>query len=73
MNPATPAAATTPSVGLQPHRWTIAEYRELYKTGLFFDKKTMLIDGVLYVMPMPEPPHDVGYRKDGLVRHLVPQ
>jgi Uma2 family endonuclease len=44
--------------GPQPHRWTIAEYRELFKTGLFYDKKTMLLDGVLYVMPMPKPPHD---------------
>jgi Uma2 family endonuclease len=56
---ATPAAhAAPPASGPQPHRWTIAEYRELAKTGLFHDKKTMLLDGVLYVMVMPNPPHD---------------
>lgn len=49
-----PALAAWP----QPHRWTIAEYRQLAVTGLFIDKKTMLLDGVLYVMPMPNPPHD---------------
>jgi Uma2 family endonuclease len=63
---ATPPAtlATAPHVSgsadlePQPYRWTIAEYRELYKTGLFCDKKTMLLDGELYVMVMPYPPHD---------------
>jgi Uma2 family endonuclease len=47
-----------PAAVLPPHRWTIAEYRELGKTGLFRDKKTMLLDGVLYVMTIPKPPHD---------------
>ena len=42
----------------QPYRWTIAEYRELGKTGLFHDMKTMLIDGEIYAMVMPAPPHD---------------
>lgn len=58
---ATPTVAlpTTPlPAGPQPYRWTIAEYRELSKTGLFQDKKTMLLDGVLYVMTLPKPPHD---------------
>ena len=55
--PAQPVSAR-PSYSPTPHRWTIAEYRELYKTGLFYDKKTMLLDGVLYVMTMPNPPHD---------------
>jgi Uma2 family endonuclease len=74
VNPATitpppaqpPVPALTPSAappvalpaGPQPYRWTISEYRELYKTGLFCDKKTMLLDGVLYVMVMPNPAHD---------------
>ena len=48
-----------PSAGPRPYRWTIAEYRELGKTGLFHDKKTMLIHGELYVMVFPNPPHDV--------------
>jgi Uma2 family endonuclease len=45
-------------VPLRPFRWTIADYRKLALTGLFHDKKTMLLDGVLYVMGMPNPPHD---------------
>jgi Uma2 family endonuclease len=51
-------ATTSSTSGPQPYRWTIAEYRELDKTGLFHDKKTMLLDGELYVMVMPNPPHD---------------
>lgn len=50
--PPTPVAPT-------PHRWTVAEYRDLAKTGQFRDKKTMLIGGEVYVMPMPNPPHDL--------------
>ncbi len=58
--PTVPPAVATPAAPAdsQPHRWTIAEYRELSKTGLFHDKKTMLLDGVLYVMTLPKPPHD---------------
>lgn len=43
---------------LAPHRWTIREYRELARTGLFHDAKTMLLNGELFVMGMPKPPHD---------------
>jgi Uma2 family endonuclease len=52
----------------QPHRWTVAEYRELAKTGMFHDKKTMLLDGVLFVTVMPNPPHDtaLGLTEDWL-------
>ena len=52
-----------PAQPLQPHRWTIAEYRELDKTGIFHDVKTMLLDGELYVMPMPSPLHDTALAK----------
>ena len=61
--PASAAGATAPpaapTAGWTPHRWTLKSYRELYKTGLFTDKKTMLVNGVLYVMTMPNPPHDL--------------
>jgi Uma2 family endonuclease len=53
----TPPAPAAPA-GPTPYRWTIAEYRELGKTGLFQGVKTMLIDGEIYTMPMPNPPHD---------------
>ncbi|MDB5310726.1 MAG: Uma2 family endonuclease [Gemmataceae bacterium] len=65
MTPATitpPPAGAAPNgaaVGPKPHRWTIREYREVGKTGLFHDRKTMLIGGEIYVMTMLSPPHDV--------------
>lgn len=55
MAPLTPAAL---GMGPRPFRWTISEYRELGKTGLFDNVKTMLLDGEIYVMALPLPPHD---------------
>lgn len=52
----------------QPIRWTIAQYRELYKTGLFNDVKTMLIHGEVYVVGMPGPRHTLGVTRSA--RHL---
>src|SRR4051812_10714454 len=59
--PPAPAPAQTPpprASGPTPHRWTIREYRELARTGLFNDMKTMLLHGELYTMTVPKPPHD---------------
>jgi Uma2 family endonuclease len=56
--PAAPPTASAVQPPPQPFRWTLKQYRELGKTGLFNDKKTMLLNGVLYVMVMPAPPHD---------------
>ena len=57
-----PAVLTPPpapvAAGPKPYRWTLAEYRELGKTNLFHDRKTMLLDGELYVMTFPNPPHN---------------
>lgn len=53
-----PTPAPSAAVGPKPHRFTLAEYRKLALTGLFNDKKTMLLHGELYVMPMPDPAHD---------------
>jgi len=52
--PSVPSAA-----GWQAYRWTITAYRNLGSTGLFDDVKTMLIDGEIFTMVMPNPPHDV--------------
>lgn len=63
LSPASPGAVTPPPrtappvAPPQPVRWSIGQYRELYKTGLFHDVKTMLIHGEVYVMPMPGPRH----------------
>jgi len=52
-----------PSQSPKPHRWTIAQYRELYKTGLFYDCKTMLLHGEVYVMALPSPMHSTASAK----------
>lgn len=57
LNPPKPAA--TPASAWKPYRWTIAEYRDLDKTGMFHDLKTMLLDGEIFVIAAPSPPHDV--------------
>ena len=58
MSPATLTPAAAPPRGPQPHRWTIAEYRQLGRAGLFRDCRTLLIDGEIVTMPLPDPPHD---------------
>jgi Uma2 family endonuclease len=57
--PPTPTL-TPPGGGRQParYRWTLQAYRQLGKTGLFHDIKTILIDGEILVMALPEPPHN---------------
>jgi Uma2 family endonuclease len=63
-----PAATTTPPpvkpilappAGWQAFRWTIKQYRELHRFEWFQNVKTMLIDGEIFTMVMPNPPHDV--------------
>jgi Uma2 family endonuclease len=49
-----------PATGPAPIRWTCDTYRKLGPTGVFDDLKTMLLDGVIYVMPLPDPPHNTG-------------
>jgi Uma2 family endonuclease len=44
--------------GPKPYRFTIEAYRKLGATGLFHDMKTMLIDGEVLTMTLPNPPHD---------------
>lgn len=41
----------------QPFRWTLQEYYDLDKIGFFHERRTMLIDGIIYPMPNPKPPH----------------
>lgn len=56
-----------------PHRWTIAGYRQLDKTGLFTDRMTMLLNGEIFVSSMPSPPHDTALNfADAYLRKVVP-
>jgi len=52
-------AAAIPAGGPTPYRWTIPAYRELGKTGLFHDMKTILIRGEVFAMVLPAPPHNL--------------
>jgi Uma2 family endonuclease len=70
-------AVATPSAphpgAPRPHRWTIPEYRALDKTGLFTDRKTMLIDGEILVRSLPDPPHNLSLGlADQYLRSLCP-
>lgn len=58
--PVVPVVPPPPAVQLppQPYRWTLKQYRELNKIGFFDDKRTVLLNGVICVMPNPDPPHD---------------
>lgn len=57
---APPHAPTTRRAAVpQPARWTIAEYRRLGAAGAFADRRTILLYGEIFDMPVPNPPHDV--------------
>lgn len=72
-----PAATTTPppvkpvpvpQVEPRPMKWTVELYQELGKLDFFQAEKTVLIDGEIFVMPPPGPPHDtaLAYVEDWL-------
>lgn len=54
-----PQPAPLAGTGPQPYRWTCDEYRTLRGAGRFNDRRVMLIDGVILVMPLPDPPHNL--------------
>lgn len=43
----------------RPLRWTLAQYRELGTFGWFADLRTILLRGEIFVMPLPDPPHNL--------------
>jgi Uma2 family endonuclease len=45
-------------IGPQPYRWTLQGYRQLGRTGLFHDTKTMLINGEILTIGRHSPAHD---------------
>jgi len=54
-----PNAASATAALPTPFRWTIADYRELGQLDVFRDIRTYLLDGEIYVVPNPNPPHDL--------------
>ena len=60
------SAVLTPPPAPQPprsFRWTLKQYRELGKTGLFDHTRTMLIDGEIILMANPSNAHDTALGK----------
>lgn len=53
-----PVPLPSPTAGWQPFRWTIEQYRELHRFEWFQNVKTVLIDGEIFTMVMPNPSHD---------------
>jgi Uma2 family endonuclease len=41
-------------------RWTVAEFHELWEDGWFEHCRPMLLDGEIYEMAIPGPPHNAG-------------
>jgi Uma2 family endonuclease len=52
----TPAVARSP----WPLRWTCAEFHDLGDRGVFENRRVFLVDGVLFEMPIANPPHATG-------------
>lgn len=53
----TPVAVTGPPA---PKRWTVAEFHQLWEDGWFEGTRPMLLDGRIYQMAIPGPPHNAG-------------
>lgn len=56
-----PAPTAVPAVGPPvPKRWTVTEFHQLWEEGWFEGAKPMLLDGEIYLMPIPGPLHITG-------------
>src|SRR3954452_10573457 len=55
----TPAPVVAPGPPA-PKRWTVAEFHQLWEDGWFEGSKPMLLDGEIYLMPIPGPLHSTG-------------
>lgn len=55
-----PPTVITPSAPPAPKRWTVAEFHQLWEDGWFEGSKPMLLDGEIYLMPIPGPLHSTG-------------
>ena len=51
-----------------PMRWTVAEFHRVYNDPVFEGRRFMLIEGEVFEMPIPNPPHSVSL---GLMAHWL--
>lgn len=51
--PSTPSFPLAP----QPMRWTVDEFHRVYNDPVFERRRFMLVDGEVFEMPIPNPPH----------------
>jgi Uma2 family endonuclease len=54
-----PLARTRLQPGPTAYRWSIDAYRQLGRSGLFVDMRTLLVDGEILAMSLPDPPHNL--------------
>jgi Uma2 family endonuclease len=47
-----------PTFAVQPLRWTVDEFHNLYSQPRMESRKLILVEGVILEMPAPNPPHD---------------
>jgi Uma2 family endonuclease len=60
MSTATIAPATPSPISLpQPKRWTVAEFHTICGEPAFENRKMILVEGEIFEMPAPNPPHDM--------------
>ena len=66
-----PAIASIPTPAPKPYRYSITEYRKQGAAGAYGDHKTMLINGEVYILAQPAPPHNLSLGKtDDLLRTI---
>lgn len=56
--PAPAVPSSRPASGWTRHKWTVDEYRNLGDVPSLRNMKVMLLDGEIYTMASPLPPHD---------------
>ncbi len=54
-----PLARTRLQPGPTKYRWSIDTYRQLGRCGVFADMRTLLVDGEILAMSLPDPPHNL--------------
>ena len=54
-----PLARTRLQSGTTKYRWSIDAYRQLGRCGVFADMRTLLVDGEILAMSLPDPPHNL--------------